>query len=128
MVEEKLKHYGKCVIIDCHSFSDTMVYTGVESINMPDICVGADKFHTPNYIVDEIVKLCRDVGYVTHVNSPFSGSLVPLSQYNKNENVISVMLEINKRLYVDDLGNKNSSFESVKQLCSEIISVIELLV
>ncbi len=58
------------------------------------------------------------------MNNPFSGTIVPLKYYSKNINVHSVMLEINRSLYMDEVtGKKKENFSRVKQ---DIIKAISL--
>jgi N-formylglutamate amidohydrolase len=56
------------------------------------------------------------LGYKTLINSPFKGTIVPLNYYQKNKKVLSVMLEINRSLYMDEAtGQKNSNFNKEKK-------------
>ena len=59
--------------------------------------------------------------YITKINSPFSGSIVPIRFYGKNRNVQSVMIELNRSLYMDEKGNKNEHFEKLRKDISDII-------
>jgi N-formylglutamate amidohydrolase len=38
-------------------------------------------------------------GYEVAINSPYSGTIVPLKHYYKEPRVSSVMIEVNRRLY-----------------------------
>lgn len=56
-------------------------------------------------------------GYDIGINTPYSGSLVPIEYYEKNYNVKSVMIEINKRLYLkfnNVVKNNNSDLINKK--------------
>ena len=58
--------------------------TGYESDkeeNRPDICIGVDEFHTPKDLVNLLKANLEEVGYGVKINSPFSGSIVPLNFY-----------------------------------------------
>lgn len=44
------------------------------------------------------------------VNTPYSGAITPLDYYRKNRNVISVMIEINRGLYLNHDFRKNAAF------------------
>jgi len=115
-VGNQLKNYGKVLIIDCHSFpSIPLPYEYVQSKDRPDICIGTDNFHTPESLTQRCVQLFQEKGYLIKINEPFSGSLVPGEYYRKNKNVHSVMIEVNRKLYMDEkTGNKIIQYNRVK--------------
>ena len=111
-VQEKLNLYGKCTIIDCHSFSNERYWFHDKDTELPDICIGYDEEHVDMTVVD-LIKEFFD-GYDISINSPYSGSIVPEEHYKKSENVKSVMLEINKRLYLNENNTvKSDGFDKV---------------
>src|ERR1700733_12480439 len=58
------------------------------------------------------------------VDAPFAGALVPLSAYGKDRRVLSVMIEVNRRLYMDELtGQKTQDFGAVRAAVGRIIVV-----
>ena len=57
------------------------------------------------------------MGRTAEINRPFSGSLVPTAFYEQDDNVFSVMIEINRSLYLKDEPNNvqpNSNFKQVE--------------
>lgn len=51
------------------------------------------------------------------VNAPFSGTLVPLSRYRKDARVSSIMVEVNKGLYMDErTGERLPSFHWLRRV------------
>ena len=111
-VQEKVERYGNCTIIDCHSFSNERYWFHDKDIELPDICIGYDEEHVDMELVELIKEMFED--YVIKINEPYSGSLVPTEHYRKSENVKSVMLEINKRLYLNgDNVTKNYKFSDL---------------
>lgn len=106
-----------CLIIDAHSFpSKPLPYELYSQKHRPDICLGIDDYHTPKYLAEYFYKYFTDLGYNTLINSPFKGTIVPLNYYQKNKKVISIMLEINRSLYMDEVtGQKNHNFNKVKK-------------
>ena len=47
-VKNELERYDRSLILDCHSFpSSPMSYELDQNPDRPDICIGADEFHTP---------------------------------------------------------------------------------
>lgn len=125
-VKNHLKNYGKTLIIDCHSFpSMPLPYEFNQSKNRPDICIGTDNFHTPKNLTKKCVQLFKKKGYFLIINEPFKGSLVPGKYYQKNKNVHSIMIEINRRLYMNEqTGAKTSGYDKLKIDLGWIISKI----
>lgn len=88
--------------------------------NRPDICIGTDDFHTPESLTAFLVNYFTDLGYDTKINTPFKGSLVPLHYYQKDSRVKSIMIEVNKKVYLDNP-------EGFKKLQREIKNLYEIL-
>lgn len=123
LTEQKLKQFGKCLIIDAHSFSSTpLPYELHAKITRPDICIGTDNFHTPQEVIEYFYKSFINAGYKVCINNPFCGTIVPLKFYSKNKAVSSVMIEVNRSLYMDEnTGEKNKYFLKIKKDISDII-------
>ena len=118
LVDEKLNIYDKCYILDCHSFHNGLTYTGYNTKNFPDVCIGFNEEH-PNKEILYIKKLFEKYGYIVALNMPFSGALVPLKHLN-NPKVYSIMLELNRQVY-----NNDKKFYRVQNICKEIVEYLE---
>jgi N-formylglutamate deformylase len=116
-VAAELAKDGRSLIVDCHSFpSIALPYELDQSADRPDICIGADCFHTPQLLIDTIRGEFEKFGYSTAVNKPFAGTIVPMAYYQKERSVESIMIEVNRKLYMDEsTGTKNAGFNLVKQ-------------
>ena len=102
-VSRALWKFGSCVVVDCHSFpSRPRAYDLDQSARRPDICLGTDQFHTPDWLTEIFVGALEAEGYSVEVNTPFAGSLVPSKHYESDSRVASIMVEINRGLYVDE--------------------------
>jgi N-formylglutamate deformylase len=114
---------GICLIVDCHSFSSIpLPHEPDQAADRPDFCVGTDPFHTPAAVRDAIVAAIKDEGYSVTVDAPFAGALVPLSSYRKDRRVLSVMIEVNRRLYMDEhSGVKAPEFGKVTAALGALI-------
>lgn len=125
-VEEILHEYKQCLIIDAHSFSSTPLPYELHTHEFrPDICIGTDDYHTHRNIVEYFYKAFSELEYKVGINNPFCGTIVPLKYYQKNNNVYSIMLEINRSLYMNErTGEKSKNFFRVKR---DIIKVISKL-
>lgn len=105
IVTMALKNNNHCIIIDLHSFSDEMLKKLFNSNNNPDICIGIDEFYTDKKLLDFTIKHFKKYGFSVEINKPYFGTLIPNKYFSKKEEKLSsIMLEINKRIY---LNNKN---------------------
>ena len=96
---EILKEHGRCLIIDLHSFSDETVNRLFGWSGFPDVCIGIEPDYYDERLVQSIEGICKSLGLSYAENYPYSGSLVPNQYYGKqNTGIVSVMLEINKRV------------------------------
>lgn len=128
-VEEMRREYRQCLIIDAHSFSSIPLPYELHSQDFrPDICIGTDDFHTPKEVTKYFYNTFSDLGYKVGINNPFCGTIVPLKFYRKNKNVYSVMLEINRSLYMNEVtGKKIKNFMRVKRNLEQVISLCPFL-
>lgn len=126
-VSASLHRYGKCLIIDCHSFpSAPLPYEDDQRKNRPDICIGIDELHTPVSLCQAVEFSVKKLGLSCAINRPFSGSIVPSEFYRKNLNIISIMIEINRRLYMhENTGEKSCKFSDCKESIQSIIQIIQ---
>ena len=118
MVGDKLKEEGKCLIIDCHSFPrEPLPFEFDQSTDRPDIGIGTDDFHTPQRLMERSVSVFENAGLNVAINKPFRGSLVPGKYYRFNDKVLSVMIEVNRKLYLEeDSGIKGENFSNIKTI------------
>ncbi len=90
-----------CLIIDGHSFPALpLPYELNQTAFRPDFCLGTDDFHTPDELVAKVEKILKSCGYSTAQDQPFSGTIVPMKHYRKDQRVQSLMIEINRWLYL----------------------------
>ncbi len=123
MVSECLSKFGKCLILDCHTFpSAPRPYELDQVKSRPDFCLGTDNFHTPEKLKKILSKNLKNKGFSLKYNSPFSGTIIPMSFYRKNKNVFSIMIETNRRLYMNE-GRliKKDNFDKISKLVCQII-------
>ena len=96
---EKIKKFGKCLIVDCHSFSGTpLPYEPEQSASRPSFCVGTLEGHSSGHLVKTAVKNLQNHGHSVALNYPYSGSMIPL-KYLGDTRVQTIMIEINRSLY-----------------------------
>ena len=123
LVNDVAARSGICLIVDCHSFpSVPLPFEPDQSAHRAEICIGTDAFHTPAAIRDAILAAADKEGYSVALDAPFAGALVPLASYRKDRRIFSVMIEVNRRLYMDeDSGHKNPGFEKVSAAVGRLI-------
>ena len=122
--EQKLVMYDKCTVIDCHSFSNERYWFHDVNLQLPDLCIGFED----NHVDKELVNIIKDEfqGYDIGINTPYSGSLVPTNYWGKDFRVKSVMIEINKKLYLEpDNVTKNKHFNVIKQKIDNILKKLD---
>lgn len=115
-VSDILAVHGRCQIIDCHSFpSVAMPYEGDPADDSrPDICIGTDTFHTDPVLAERLMHAFKAEGWRVALDTPFAGAIVPGSRYRKDRHVGSVMVEVNRRLYMDErTGERLNTFDEV---------------
>ena len=126
LVDETLARHGHCLIIDCHSFPREALPYEDASQHRPQICLGTDPFHTCPELVDHFRQAYEAAGFDVGINTPFAGSLVPLKHYHQDERVQSIMIEVRRDLYIEQISSNEVIYDSVavhrlQQLASSAI-------
>ena len=121
-IDSQLNRLKTVFIVDCHSFSGTQL-KHEEDANRPDICLGTDDEHTPSELVNELVAYFSKNGHTVAINSPFAGTMVP-TVYRGNNDVKSIMIEVNRSLYLDGNYKKSDNFDRVKDLIAGALKII----
>jgi len=103
LAQEAIARSNRVLIIDAHSFPNRpLPCDDSQAIDRPDICLGTDAFHTPDWLIGPVKAHFEQRGYRVQLNSPYSGTMVPLGLYKKDKRLSSIMIEINRRLYLDE--------------------------
>jgi len=126
-VNKQLKLFGKAMIIDCHSYPSSPFKRDLnKNPDRPDFNIGTDDFHTPAHLIEASKAYFENVGYTVGIDWPYKGSIVPLEHYNQNKNVQTIMLEINRALYLEEPGNdKAEGYLEIKKVVGEFIKTIK---
>jgi len=125
-VQELLNYFDGCLIIDGHSFpAIRLPYEKPQITERPQICLGTDAYHTPEDLIEFIQSFFEGLNLTTEINSPFKGCYVPAKFLHQDERVKSIMIEINRGLYMDeDTGEKINSFVEIKSIIQRLINQI----
>ena len=128
-VEGQLQQFGTALILDCHSFPDTPLRRNSDqSVPRPDFNIGTDPFHTRKDLVEAAMNFFAERNLTCVLNAPFSGSIVPMEYYQKNSNVQSIMLEVNRRLYLKPGSSEHSTdYEGTKVVIGDFMDLLKSL-
>ena len=129
-VKNQLNTFSKATIIDCHSFSDMPFVRDLNSKpNRPDFNIGTDSFHTSPILIDTSAEFFQKKGFTVGIDWPYSGTIVPVEYYKKNKQVQSIMLEVNRKLYLKAGSNERSeNYPEVKKIVQQYLKTISRLV
>ena len=104
-----------CLIIDCHSFP-------TELAPDVDVCIGFNEgLSMPK--IDFLSKVCKffkEYGYRVRLNEPYSNSITPHEDFFYN----SMMIELNKSLYLNEDGTKKASMYKVNHMLKYLYNKI----
>ncbi|MET4013431.1 N-formylglutamate deformylase [Mucilaginibacter sp. UYP25] len=122
-VSEQLLLNNSALIVDCHSFSNKPFKRDMEqSTPRHDICIGFDGYHTPEGLYKFTKSFFEHHGFTVKLNCPYSGSIVPIAYYEKDNRVSSIMIEINRDLYlVPTTKQKSKNYNRIKSIIKNFL-------
>jgi N-formylglutamate amidohydrolase len=115
------------LIVDCHSYpSKPLIRDLDQTATRPDFNIGTDKYHTPQKLIDVSIAYFEARGYSIGVDWPYKGTIVPMAHYQKNKKVNSIMLEVNRKLYLNEPSNtKSEKYNETKKIIAGFIEMIK---
>ena len=123
LVRKRLEIFGRCLIVDAHSFHRTpLPYEFSRDPDRPDICLGTDPFHTPPALSSLAESFFLKNGLSVRFNTPYSGTIVPLAFYGKRKEALSIMIEINRGLYLKEDCLPSGDIPSIRRLLSALVT------
>ena len=130
LVCRSLDSINKAIIIDAHSFpSVPLPYEFDQNPQRPDICIGTDSFHTPDVLVNKAKDIFSLAGYSVVLNQPFAGTYVPAPFYHNDPRVVSLMIEVNRNLYMDEItGSKNDNFTQIRDVLESLLKEVAKII
>ena len=124
-VDAAVLQTGEARIVDCHSFPDRplqcSLYQGDAKF---DFNIGTDTFHTPAEWIEASVKFFANHGFRLGIDEPYAGSIVPIKHYQKDKRVKSIMLEVNRNLYMNNNYTRGPRFAEIKDVITEFLNVL----
>ncbi|MGD0110848.1 MAG: N-formylglutamate amidohydrolase [Armatimonadota bacterium] len=126
LVENALVAQGRVLIIDAHSFPSSPLPCDMDQAPLrPEICIGTDPFHTPEWLQRTAVAAFSDLLWRVELNRPFAGSMVPGSVYRKDARVHSIMVEVSRALYMNEsTGERSAGFSKVRRKVESALAAI----
>jgi N-formylglutamate amidohydrolase len=103
------------LLIDCHSFPS--------DLSDVDICIGYnnDWSKPTDFVIDLITGYFEHEGYKVGRNEPYSNAISPKTNFNYN----SIMIELNKRIYMDEKTLELS--DNAKNIRKQLSTLYSLL-
>ena len=121
-VSKVVDKFGRCVFIDCHSYQEkALPYELDPEADRADFVFGDDPSHTPQGLIESARQVVEAAGYSFGLNRPFAGTVVPLGLYGDSR-VISFMIEINRKTYMDEQStSRNEGFEATQRVIGALV-------
>jgi N-formylglutamate deformylase len=117
----RLARFGRCLVLDAHSYPTGPLPTQVSAGPSPEIGVGTQPGHTPPELRDVVVDFFRGRGYEVGVDVPFSGAMVPDACFGRDPRLWSVMIEVRRDLYMDEAtGAPHAGFARTQAVLTEL--------
>ena len=120
------ERHPRILLFDLHSFSEETLPEHIRkrTDRIPDVGIGMELKYTPHELISRLERRLDEVDLLHMINTPYSGTFVPgaVLQGNSSCDVVSVMLEFNKRLYLDENGKVDEAkAEQIRKLMLRII-------
>jgi N-formylglutamate amidohydrolase len=118
---DRLARFGRCLVLDAHSFPTGPLPTQLACGPSPEIGVGTQPGHTPPALRDLVVEFFRAHGYSVGIDVPFSGAMVPNACFGREPRLWSVMIEVRRDLYMDEIsGERQAGFARTQAVLTEL--------
>lgn len=126
-VDAQLKDYGMALILDCHSYPSKPLKRALDQRpDRPDFNIGTDAYHTPQRLIDASIDFFDNNGYSLGGDRPYTGCIVPMEHYQTTKQVASIMLEVNRNLYMnEETGERSEQYLEIKKICIEYAKVLK---
>lgn len=128
LTEQMLEQFCNAIIVDVHSYpSITLPYELDATQTRPEICIGTCDFDTPELLAVCLVESFNNKGFVTSLNSPFSGTLIPSKYWQNDSRVIGFMIEVRRDIYMNETRPAliDVSEKIRARICTAILEALE---
>jgi N-formylglutamate deformylase len=121
-----LAAHGKCLLVDAHSFSSKpLPHEPDQTTDRCQVCIGTDEFHSPPWLIEWLIAAFRQRGFDVAADRPFSGTFMPRELYRRDSRALSVMIEMNRSLYMDEMtGKKHGGFAHTGSQLGDVLRAL----
>ena len=126
LVAQRFAALGEVTLVDVHSYRVNQHPNAINHGQLrPPICIGADSFHTPEWLIEAAQSAFSIIGE-NYINQPYSGTYVPLSFYEKETKITSVMMETRADTFLTEELAPHDGFETVAEALANLVDSIQL--
>lgn len=125
-VQQALDRRGTALVVDCHSLADQPFRRDLDQRpGRPAFSIGTDPLHTPPELVAASVAYFTEHGHELTIDRPYRGTLVPEPWYGADPRVRSIMLEVNRALYLVPGSNvRSAGYARTRELVQGFLDVM----
>lgn len=125
-VAQQLHAAGTALVVDCHSYPDTPLQRDLDQApERPAFSIGTDPLHTPPALIAAAVDHFAAQGQTLAIDRPYRGTLVPTPWYGTDPRVRSIMLEVNRALYLEPGSDRRSAgYARTRELVQGFLEVM----
>lgn len=110
-------------VVDCHSFGYAQNKADI------DFNLGFNADFNNFELLDKLKNHLESKNYKVGINKPYSNAIVPNDFYG-NDSVKSIMIEVNKRLYLNNQNTeqfeKSDNFEKTQNVITELLELVSI--
>ncbi|MBR2531921.1 MAG: N-formylglutamate amidohydrolase [Lachnospiraceae bacterium] len=128
-VDRMCSGHPRVVLFDLHSYTDELVPVEFMKAGQrtPDVCIGTDERYTPPALTKAVRDCFEQAGFKADLNYPYSGCFVPdtVMRGESSCDCISVMIELNRRIYCDEKGESvPEKLERIQEIMQRILDTV----
>jgi N-formylglutamate deformylase len=121
LISLRLQALNEVTILDIHSYRTQIHPNGLnQTRRRPEICIGTNRFHTHDLLRMAATKAFAGIGDLLE-NEPYSGTYVPLSFYEVEPRIGSLMLEIRADTFLNPDLTKSEGFIKIVGALRQLI-------
>ena len=119
LLDQSHERWGAVWHINCHSMQNhaSAMSTQPKGTLRPDFVLGdRDGTTADSEFTDTVAKFLRSLGYQVSINDPYKGVELIRANGNPAHNRHSIQVEVNRRLYMDEINREpNPDFDTLQQ-------------
>lgn len=126
LLETTFQHFGKAILIDCHSMPSAPGVTCGSDQNRPDIVLG-DRYGTAcaPALIDRTETILQSMGYRVARNNPYAGGFNTEHYGAPSLGLHALQIEINRTLYMNETSLERTA--GLTQLSKDMTELVRSL-